>query len=217
MVSAGGRGAKRGSTLAYDEAERLLRGGSDDLPPLVVAAGPDEFLRERLVHAFRSGGEAEGSEFQRLEGDDLDPETLAGALASISLFATTRRIWIREAAKLDKTCEEALVAWSRGAAEGARILVTTARDVAELRGLQAIAASGVSVVCALRPGDAPRWVERMIGEAGLTLPPGAAEALAGHARDLLEARQEVEKLRANAEPSGKVPPRALAALRGARA
>jgi DNA polymerase III delta subunit len=57
----------------------------------------------------------------------------------------------------------------------------------------------------------------MIQEAGIRLPPGAAEALAGHARDLLEARQEVEKLRAHADAAGKVPPRALEALRGARA
>ena len=218
---AAGRGAtatlQRGTTLPYDAAERRLAGSSEQLPPLLLAAGPDEFLRERLVDAFRTGGEAEGSEFCRLEGDDLEPAALAEALASISLFSSSRRIWIREAAKLDKACEEELIAWTRGAAEGARVLVTTARDVAELRGLQALAAAGVATNCVLRAGDAARWVARMIEEAGLVLPPGAAEALAGAARDLLDARQEVAKLRVHAEPSGKVPPGALAALRGARA
>jgi len=208
---------RRGTTLPYDEAERLLAGDSAALPPLVLAAGPDEYLRERLVHAFRAAGEREGSDFCRLEGDDLDAGTLASELASISLFATSRRIWIREAAKLDKTCEETLLQWARGPAEGARVLVTTAREIPELKTLQALAAVGASTACALRPGEAARWVSRMIEEAQLHLPPGAAEALAGAARDLLDARQEVAKLRVHAEDSGKVPPRALASLRGARA
>jgi len=208
---------KRGAALSYEEAERLLAGDAAGLPPIAVAAGPDEYLRERLVDAFRAGGERDGSDFCRLEGDDLEPAVLAEALASISLFSSSRRIWIREAAKLDKTCEEALLEWARGSAEGARVLVTTAREIPELRTLQALAAAGVSTACALRPGEAARWVARMLEDAKLAVPPGAAEALAGAARDLLEARQEVEKLRVHAEPSGKVPPRALAALRGARA
>jgi len=208
---------KRGSTLGFEEAERLLGGPSSDLPAVVLAAGPDEYLRERLVTAFRAGGEREGSEFQRLEGDDVDAAAIAGALAAISLFASTRRIWIREGSKLDKSAEEALLEWARGTAEGARVLVTSARDVAELRTLQAIAAAGASVASASRPSEAARWTARMIEEAGLLLPPGAAEALAASAHDLLDARQEIEKLRVHAEPSGKVPPRALAALRGQRA
>lgn len=208
---------KRGATLPFDEAERLLAGPWDAMPAIVLAAGPDEFLRERLVGAFRAGAEREGSEFLRLEGDELDAGALAGALASISLFAASRRIWLREAAKLDRACEEALLEWARGAAEGARILVTTSRDAGELKVLQAIAAVGVSTPCVVRPGEAGRWVARLIEEAGLSLPPGAADALAAHAHGLLEARQEVEKLRAHAGPGGLVPPRALAALRGARA
>lgn len=208
---------KRGTTLPFDEAERLVAEESAAIPPIVLAAGSDEYLRERLVNAFRAAGEREGSEFCRLEGDDLDAAALASALASISLFSASRRIWIREAAKLDKACEAALVEWARGPAEGARVLVTTAREIPELKTLQALASVGASTLCALRPGEAARWVSRMIEEAKLVVPPGAAEALAGAARDLLEARQEVEKLRVHAEPSGKVPPRALAALRGARA
>jgi DNA polymerase III delta subunit len=209
---------KRGSGLAFDPAELLLAGDSSGLPPLTLASGADEYLRGRLVAAFRVGAEGEGAELRRLEGDDLDAEKLAGALASISLFSTSLRVWIREGSKLDKASEEVLLAWARGSAEGTRVLVTTARDVAELRGLQAIASVGVTVSCAPpRPAESATWVERMIADAGLRLPPGAAEALAMHARDLLEARQEVEKLRAHADESGRVPPRALDALRGARA
>ncbi|HLQ66251.1 MAG TPA: hypothetical protein VK123_03355 [Candidatus Limnocylindrales bacterium] len=208
---------KRGATLPFDEAERALSGGWEAMPPLVLAAGPDEFLRSRLVAAFRAGGESEGAELERLDAEALTAETLAGALASLSLFSSSRRLWIREGSKLDKECEDALVAWTRGGAEATRLLVTTAREIAELRGLQALAAAGASVACALRPGEAVRWVDRMLAEAGLVLPPGAGAALAEHAKDLLEARQEIEKLRLYAEPSGKVPAAALAALRGARA
>jgi len=208
---------RRGDSIPFDAAERALAGGWETIPPLTTAAGPDEFLRERLVRAFRAGGEREGAELERLEAEGLEAEALAGALASMSLFSSSRRLWIREGSKLDKGCEETLLAWARGTAEGTRVLVTTAREIAELKVLQALAAAGSSVACVPRPGETVRWVERMIAEAGLSLPAGAAEALAGHARDLLEARQEIEKLRAHAEPSGKVPPRALAALRGARA
>ncbi len=208
---------KRGATLPFDEAERALSGGWETMPPLVLAAGPDEYLRSRLVAAFRAGGESEGAELERLDAEALTAETLAGALASLSLFSSSRRLWIREGSKLDKECEDALVAWTRGGAEATRLLVTTAREIAELRGLQALSAAGASVACALRPGEAVRWVDRMLAEAGLVLPPGAGAALAEHAKDLLEARQEIEKLRLYAEPSGKVPAAALAALRGARA
>jgi DNA polymerase III delta subunit len=208
---------KRGTAFSFEEAERILRSGGEGIPALTLGAGPDEYLRDRLVAAFRAGAEIEGSEFQRLEAEDLDADSLAGALASISLFASSRRIWIREGAKLDKGGEETLLAWTRGSTEGVRVLVTSARDTGDLKVLQAVAASGASVVCALRPGEAGRWVDRMITEAGLSIPAGAGEALAGHARDLLEARQEVEKLRTLADAAGKVSPRALGALREARA
>jgi DNA polymerase III delta subunit len=208
---------KRGASLPFDEAERVLAGPLDSIPPLTLASGPDEYLRSRLVAAFRAGGEGEGAEVERLEADELTAETLAGALASLSLFSTSRRLWIREGSKLDRASEETLIAWARGTAEGTRVLVTTARETAELKTLQALAAVGASTTCSLRPGDAERWVDRMLAEAGLALPSGAGAALAAHARDLLEARQEIEKLRVHAEASGKVPPGALAALRGARA
>ena len=62
--------ARRGKAgvLSAREAEPVLRGSGDALPPLVLAAGEEDFLRERLVRAFREGAEAQGAEFQRLEG-----------------------------------------------------------------------------------------------------------------------------------------------------
>ncbi|HEX7079197.1 MAG TPA: hypothetical protein VF363_12310 [Candidatus Eisenbacteria bacterium] len=197
-------------------AERRLRGSASNLRPITLAAGPDDFLRDRLVRAFREGGEAEGAEFQRLEGDELEPEALAGALASMSLFASSRRIWIREAAKLDKACEDVLFAWADGAAEGVRVLVTTARDPEELKSLQAIAARADVARCVARPGEAERWVARLFEEAGLVAPPGASDAVAHAAESLLAASREVEKLRLFADQAGKLPPAAAGALRGAR-
>jgi DNA polymerase III delta subunit len=202
--------------LAVADAEPLLRGASAGLPPLSLASGADDYLRERVVAAFRAGAEAEGADFQRVEGDELEAAVLAEALQSISLFAASRRIWIREAAKLDKACEEALLAWADGAADGVRVLVTTARDVEELRTLQAIAARGLSISCEARPGDVTRWAERLVGESGLKLPAGAAGAIAAGAGNLLAMSQEVAKLRALADAAGVVPASALAALRGAR-
>ena len=203
--------------LAAAEAETLLRGPASGLPPLALAAGPDEYLRSRLVGAFRAGADAEGADFQRVEGDDLEAATLAEALTSISLFASSRRIWIRDAARLDKACEETLFAWADGAADGVRVLATTAREIEELKPLQAIAERGLSIPCEARPAEAGRWAERMLEESGLKLPAGAGPAIAARAGTLLALSQEVAKLRALADASGTVPPSALASLRGARA
>src|SRR6267378_1710758 len=84
-----------GAHLGVPEAERLLAGPAAAIPPLTLAAGSDDFLRDRVVAAFRSGAAAERSDLRRLEGDDLSPGELAAALASISLFGDALRIWIR--------------------------------------------------------------------------------------------------------------------------
>ena len=205
-----------GATLSTAEAERLLGGPAAKLPPLVLAAGPEDYLRDRLVGAFRAGAAAESSEFQRLEGDDLEAGTLAEALASVSLFADTRRIWIREAAKLEKGAEEALIEWAAGSGEGARVLVTTARDVADLKVLQSLAARATVVTLAPSGADAKRWAERMVEEAGLKLPSGALEPILARSPHLLAFRQEVEKLKLHAGPDGRLPASALDALAAAR-
>lgn len=207
----------RAGRLKASDGERLLRGDASSLPPIALAAGPDDFLRDRAMRAFREGGESEGAEFQRLEGDDVSPEALAGALASMSLFAGSRRIWLREAAKLDAACEAALFAWADGPAEGARVLVTSARTPSELKSLERIAARATMIDCDLGPGDAERWADRLLAEAGLALPAGAGEAIVRAAGSLLAASQEIAKLSALADASGRVPPSALGALRGARA
>jgi DNA polymerase III delta subunit len=201
----------------FEEAEALLRAPAEKLPPIVLAAGSDEFLRGRAVAAFRAGAIAEGAEFQRVEGDELTAEALANALASISLFAGARRLWIREGAKLGKACEEALLAWADGPGEGVRVLVTTGRAADELKLFQALSARGITIACEVARAEEARWVHRMVEEAGLRLPAGAAAALAESAGTLLAACQEVEKLRALADASGTVPAGGMAALRGARA
>ncbi|HKW50566.1 MAG TPA: hypothetical protein VJQ53_02420, partial [Candidatus Eisenbacteria bacterium] len=68
---------RRGARLDVSQAERLLVGPAAGLPPLVLAAGSDDFLRDRVVAAFRAGAAAEGADLSRLEGDDLSAEELA--------------------------------------------------------------------------------------------------------------------------------------------
>jgi DNA polymerase III delta subunit len=198
--------------------EAALRGGAEGAaPPFVLAAGPSEYRRERIVAAFRAGAAAEGAEFQRLEGDELEPGTLAGALESLSLFASSRRIWIREGAKLGTACEEMLLAWAAAPAPGLSILLTTARDPSELKFLGALAERAATVSCVERPSDARREAERMAAEAGLKLPAGALEALASRSGSLLALSREMEKLGAVADASGALPARAFDAVAGGRA
>ncbi|HSQ58868.1 MAG TPA: hypothetical protein VLT84_00300, partial [Acidobacteriota bacterium] len=192
----GRRPGPGGAASPASMEEALRRGGEGSAPPFVLAAGPSEYHRERIVAAFRAGAAAEGAEFQRLEGDELEPESLAGALESLSLFASSRRIWIREGAKLGSACETMLLAWADAPAPGLAILLTTARDPSELKFLGALSARAATISCVERPADARREAERLAAEAGLRLPPGALEALAARSGSLLALSREMEKLRA---------------------
>ena len=207
----------RGSVLSARDAVALLRGPGAGLPALALGAGSDDFLRERLVRAFRAGAEAEGSEFQRLEGDVLDEETLAGTLATLSLFGGAHRIWIREGSKMGGAVENALVAWAAAPGEDTFVLVTTARDVDELKFLGTLAATGVTVACRLRGGEGLEWAEVIAREEGLKLPGATIEAVFRSAPELLSFRQEMRKLAARADAEGRVPADALDSLRAARA
>ena len=186
------------------------------MPLLTLAAGSDDFLRDRVVAAFRAGAAAERSDLARLEGDDLSAGELAAALASISLFGDARRIWIREGSKMDRATEEALLGWLEGSGEGVRVLVTTVREVSELKLRQTLASKGIVVACDAGPAETRRWVGELAREAALRLPAGAAEAIAAHAPNLLALSQEIEKLRVHANADGSVPATALDILAGAR-
>jgi len=202
--------------LSVADAERLLAGPATGLPRLTLAAGEESFLRDRVVRAFGAGATAERSDLLRLEGDDLGGVELAEALASISLFGDLRRIWIREGAKLERAAEEVLLAWAGGDGEGVRVLLTTAREISELKGLETLATRGTVVPCTAAGGDVRRWADRLVEEASLRLPGGALEALLARAPSLLALSQEVEKLALWRRPDGSVAPQALDALSGSR-
>jgi DNA polymerase III delta subunit len=206
-----------GGVRALREVEPVLRGPAAGLPAVVLGAGPDEFLRERLMRAFREGAEAEGAEFQKLEGDALDAETLASAFATLSLFGAARRIWIREGSKMGNATEEALLAWASAPGEGVTVLVTTARDTDELKFLGALAAVATTVPCRTRGGEGREWAEVIAREEGVKLPGATVETIFRSAPDLLSFRQEMRKLAAHADAEGRVPALALDSLREARA
>lgn len=207
---------RRGASLSVVEGERLLAKPSAEIPALTIAAGEDDFLRDRIVAAFRDGAQREGAEFLRLEGDAASAEEVAEALAAISLFATARRIWVREVAKIAKAAEEVLLAWAAGSGEGARVLVTSARGVADLRALQNLAATGTAIPCVASPAESRRWAERLVESAGLKLPSQGLEALLARAPSLLALSREIEKLAVHAGPGGKLPASALDIVAGAR-
>lgn len=185
-------------------------------PPFVLAAGPSDYWREHLVEAFRESAAGAGAEFLRLEGDALDAVTLAGALESLSLFASSRRLWIREGAKIEKACEERLLAHAGAPVPGLTILLTTARDPSELKFLGSLATRTTVVPCEERPGDAAKEAVRLAAAAGLRLPSGLLEAIAARAGTLLALRQELSKLAVLADGSGSIAPSALDAVAGGR-
>lgn len=208
--------SRPGKALSVSDSERLFLGPSDGFHPLTLASGEDDFLRDRVVAAFRAGAHGERSEFRRLEGDDLSAAALAEALGSISMFGESRRIWIREGAKLDRGAEQALVAWASGSGVGVRILLTTSRLVAELKSLQTLAAGATVVSCSPTLAETRRWAERLARDAALALPTGALEAITSRAPNLLALSQEIDKLRLHAGPEGQVSAEAMNALAGGR-
>jgi len=213
MVTPRARAVAAGTPHAVGQA---WREGTDP-PPFVLAAGPSDYWREHLVDAFRESAVASGAEFLRIEGDDLDAESLAGALDSLSLFASSRRLWIREGAKIEKACEERLLAWAGAPVPGLSLLLTTARDLSELKFLGSLAAKTTVIPCEERPGDAAREAERLAAAAGLRLPPGLLAAIAARAGTLLALRQELSKLAVLADGAGRIEPSALDAVAGGRA
>ncbi len=210
-----GAGARPSAAAKPESLEKLL-GEPGTTPPLSLAAGPSQYWRDRLVAAFRQGADAEEAEFLRIEGDDMDAESLAGALHALSLFATSRRIWIREAGKIQKACEELLLSWADTPAPGLTILVTTSREPAELKFLAALAARAATAACVERPADVRREAARLFAEAGLRLPADAQEALAARAGSLLALRVECEKLALLADGRGALPASAFDAVAAGR-
>jgi DNA polymerase III delta subunit len=208
----------RRATGTPEAVARALRAGEPPAP-FLLAAGPSDYWRDEIARAYRDGAAAAGAELVRLEGDELDAAGLAAALESLSLFALERRIWIREGAKLEKACEDRLLAWADAPpAPGGSlaILLTTAREPSELKFLGSLAAKAVVVACEERPADAAREADRLAREAGLTLPPGLAAALGARATSLLSLRQEIEKLRLAAGPDGRLQASSTAALMAGR-
>jgi DNA polymerase III delta subunit len=205
----------RAATTPESTARALREGGT--APPFVLAAGPSDYWRDEIVRAYRDGAASGGADFLRLEGDELDAEGLANALESLSLFASARRIWIREGGKIEKACEERLLAWADAPVDGLSILLTSAREPAELKFLGSLAAKVGVVACDERPGDARREVERLARDEGLRLPPGLAEAIGGRAHSLLALREEIAKLRLHADAEGRLPAASLDVLALGRA
>ncbi|HEU4726048.1 MAG TPA: hypothetical protein VFU59_12250 [Candidatus Eisenbacteria bacterium] len=194
---------------------KAWRGGAAPAP-FLLAAGPSDYWREHLVEAYRASAADAGAEFLRLEGDDLDAETLAGALESLSLFAASRRLWIREGAKIEKACEERLLALAADPIDGVAILLTTAREPSELKFLGALAAKATYVPCEERPGDAAKEAQRLAAEAGLKLPGGLLEAITARAGTLQSLRQELSKLALLADDAGRIAPSSLDAVAAGR-
>ena len=209
------RGASRPRSESAAAMEAALRGEGDP-PPLLLAAGPSEYWRDRLVEAYRAGARAAGAEFVRLEGDELDATSLESALESLSLFASSRRLWIREGAKIAKPCEERLLQWADAPPAGLAILFTTARTPDELKFLAALSAKSTFVACEERPGELQREAARLAQAAGLQCPSGLLEAIAARAGSLLLLRQEIEKISLLADGSGRIPPSAADVLSGGR-
>ena len=211
-AAAGARPAPTGKP----EALEALLSRSGGAPPLALAAGPSQYWRDRLVGAFRRGAVSEDAEFLRLEGDDMDAEGLSGALQSLSLFAASRRLWIREAGKIQKACEAILLSWADTPAPGLSILVTTSREPSELKFLATLAARATTVACVERPGDLRREAARLFTDAGLRLPAQAQEALAARAGSLQALRAECEKLALLADEGGALPASAFDAVAAGR-
>jgi hypothetical protein len=195
--------------------EAAFRGGADT-PPLALAAGPSDYWRDRVVAAFRHNAATAGAEFLRLEGDELDGDRLAGELQSLSLFSTTRRLWIREAGKIQKPCEELLLAWADAPTPDLAILVTTAREPSELKFLAALAERAATAACVEKPSEARREAARLIEAAGLRLPGPAQEALAARAGSLQALQRECDKLALLATPEGTLPARAFESVAAGR-
>lgn len=201
--------------MAAENALVFLRAlAADRLPPaLVVAAGPQAFLREYVLDRLRERLAREGWQYRSFQvgGGESLREVLA-ELEGIDLFAPRRLFACRllrgyrertgggdedgdSRAGIETGGEAALAAAAERLSSAIRLAIVCERDTAPAKLRRVGEAHGVVVNCA-RPFDnqLPQYAELFARNLGLKLAPSAAELLtARHGGDLAAAANAVSR------------------------
>jgi DNA polymerase III subunit delta len=185
--------------LKNHEADRFLRSAPRDVW-LYLLHGPDAGLvSERAQTIIRKSVADPRDPFQllRLDGDDIaaDPGKLLDEANTIGLIGGSRCIHIDAGSKAFASALETLI----NDEPTDCTIVVSAGDLktdSPLRRLVTRYSGGAAIECY---SDTPKQIEQIIDEetkrAGLSISPGAREALAGHLGvDRLITRREIEKL-----------------------
>jgi DNA polymerase-3 subunit delta len=185
--------------LKPERFERQLAG--EALRPVYLVAGSEPLLVQELADAVRAKAKAEGYGEREVfdAGRDFDWDTLAGALAALSLFSSRRLFDLRlPTGRPDKEGSEAIQAYCADPPPDT-VLLITAQDWSTKhpgKWSEAVARTGVFVpVWPVRPNELPGWLEARLRSRGFTAEAAALELLAERVEgNLLAAAQEVDKI-----------------------
>lgn len=198
--------------MTPEELQQELRDGT--LRPAYLLAGAEALLRDDALEALRQAVLGTGPadfDFDRLEGERTTPGGLLDAVRTLPVLAPRRLVVLREPeARRGRAGDlgDAVAAAVEATAGGSTVLVVVAAKVDKRsRWVKAFRAPAVLVAC-----DPPKGGRAVVAFAreeaarqGLTLGPGAAEALAeAVGPQLLLLRGELEKAALLAGPGERV-------------
>ena len=153
----------------------MARRGPDPSAPVHLVVGAEPGGIEPILDQIRAahGVDAGGAQWEELhlDGSDLDPEQVHGAVASGSLFASHRLVLIRHVDELNAEAQEVLAGLVDPLPPGVVLVLTApARDGRSALFKALKAAEIWDLAPPTRSTDLARWVDEQAQAQGLTLP-----------------------------------------------
>ncbi len=186
--------------MDYYEGLHKLKDGT--LPPCLILEGSEPYLTEDFLQKLTEKLIPEGSEslnLTRLEGSELDQETLQASLGTLSLFGDQRLVIVRSAQdiKWNNAMKKLL---SEGDFEGVTFAFVIDKEGGSSRTLRTLGTSVVSKSVDRRQMQG--WIQKEARLAGKTLSPEAMKEIIEGSRyfeyqskiDLFFVKSELEKL-----------------------
>lgn len=139
----------------------LSQDASVELPTVIVAVGPDDFLRrESIEHALRLGG-VEPLSVARFEGEDAKWRDVNDELSTQSLFDTDgpKAAYIRKADSFVSSNREQLERWIEQATKGATLLLEMQSLPANQRIYKLASAHGLIISTEDKGKDLTAWIK----------------------------------------------------------
>lgn len=184
--------------------EQLERDLQKQLLPIYLVSGDEPLLVQECTDRIRAAARAAGCterEVLEVDGRSFDWNQLLSSAAALSLFAERKLIELRlPTGKPGAEGSKALVEYAQNCGEDNILMIIAGkidRQSTNSKWFKTLDQSGAIVqVWPVDARELPRWIERRVQGAGMTIDAEALQLLADRVEgNLLAAAQEIEKLR----------------------